>query len=109
MSLRSEVVEGSFALSGTEYVLPTRADAVAGDFSDLFNSSISSHARRYDMLRLRAAAEIEPCSLTASSNATLPGPSAIVSACWMRMRNLTSGFTVVEVFIVVCRGGAALF
>src|ERR1700691_3069442 len=86
---------------------PPCSDTVAGDLSDWFSSSISSPARRYDMSRLRAAAEIEPCSRTASSNSTLPGPSATVSPLRMRIRKRTSG----RVFVrdeVEAGGGACV-
>ena len=77
---------------------PPCAVSKEGCFNERFNSSSSIQARRYDISILRAAAEIEPCSATASSSATLPGPIATTSPTLTRRRKRTSG---------VCRSGFA--
>jgi len=49
---------------------------MTGPSKSSFNSSISSHARRYDMSIERPAAEMDPWSRTASSSRILPWPIA---------------------------------
>jgi len=55
---------------------PPGCAATTGSRKQRFMSSTRSQARRYDMPSVRPACEIEPWSRIASSNSTLPGPSA---------------------------------
>src|SRR5262249_43437996 len=64
---------------------PPVSAVTAGSRSAWLTSSTSNHARRYDMPSARAAAEIDPVDLIASSNAILPGPMRSPFARSIRM------------------------
>ena len=53
---------------------PPAADVTAGCCRAALICSTKSHARRYDIPTLRAAADIEPVSWIASKSAIFPGP-----------------------------------